>query len=561
MKIQRPRFGVFLFVALVFTLGLSPALARQAAVASAHPMATQAGLEILQAGGNAFDAAVAVSAVLYVVEPYGSGIGGGGFWLLRTQDGKEVMLDGRETAPGKAHRDMYLDDDGNVIPGLSINGPLAAGIPGSPAALVYLAEKYGSKPLKELLQPAIDAARNGFPADDMYLRMAGFRKEPMQASEDASRIFLKDGELPDSNDLIIQEDLAKTFELMAEKGHAGFYEGELAEKLVNGVQEAGGIWTLEDLKNYRVVERDPIRFEWKGMSITSVAPPSSGGIAMAEILNQLEPLDFSKMSETDLIHWISESMRRAYRDRAEYLGDTDFVDVPAELLTSKHYAAGLRQSIRTDRATPSESLSPTQPDSALGDNTTHFSVMDGQGNWVSSTMSVNYPFGSGFVPPGTGVLLNDEMDDFSSKPGEPNVYGLVGAEANAIEPGKRMLSSMSPTFVQSDDRVALIGTPGGSRIITMVTLGVMAFEGGANAEDIVNMPRFHHQYLPDRIQFEPGAFSSTLQSSLETKGHALNENSNTWGNMQVVLKEKASGRMDAASDERGIGQASVIELK
>lgn len=555
---KRPRLGVFSFLLFVL-LSNTAVAAQQAAIASAHPLATDAGAKILRAGGNAFDAAVTISAVLYVVEPYGSGIGGGGFWLLRTKDGREVMVDGRETAPGNSHRDMYLDD-GKVVPGLSINGALAAGIPGSPAALVHLAEKYASKPLAELLQPAIDIARNGFPADDVYIRMAGFRQKPLAAFEEAKNIFLHKGDLPEEGALIVQPDLAKTFELLAAKGRDGFYSGDLAQKMVSGVQAAGGIWTLDDLKNYQVLERDPVKFNWKGLSVTSVPPPSSGGIAMAEILNQLEPLSFPDMTEADGIHWIAEAMRRAYRDRGEYLGDSDFVYVPENLLTSKQYAAGLRQSIRKERATPSDTLAPTQVDHALGDNTTHFSVMDAEGNWVSSTMSVNYPFGSGFVPPGTGVLLNDEMDDFSSKPGEPNIYGLVGAEANAIEPGKRMLSSMSPTFVQNEDRVALIGTPGGSRIITMVTEGVLAFSVGAPAQKIVDMPRFHHQYLPDRIQFEPAAFSPELQESLISKGHELNENSSTWGNMQVVIKDLRTGEMDAASDSRGIGKASVIEL-
>lgn len=555
---KSPLIGGFLFL-LIFPTMLQAETRTQAAVASAHPLATNVGLEILRDGGNAFDAAVAVSAALAVVEPYGSGIGGGGFWLLQTHDGREVMVDGREKAPLKAHRDMYLDEKGNVVPGLSINGPLAAGIPGTPAALVHLAEKYGSKPLIELLQPAIRLARQGFPADEEFRRYLGFRLDAMRGAGDAGEIFLRNGEVPPADTLIVQRDLAKTLEQLAKKGTAGFYAGDTATKLVRGVQQHGGIWTLDDLTQYQVVEREPIRFDWAGMKIISAAPPSSGGIAMAAILNQLEPLDLHALRPADRVHWIAEAMRRAYRDRAEYLGDEDFVKVPKALLTSKAYAAGLRQSIRSDRASPSDTLAPTQPNASGGKNTTHFSVMDSNGNRVAATMSINYPFGSGFVPPGTGVLLNDEMDDFSSKPGTPNGYGLVGAEANAIEPGKRMLSSMSPTLVESGDRVAAIGTPGGSRIITMVTLGVIAFRDGASARDIVDMPRFHHQYLPDRIQFEPEAFTAELQMALEEKGHLLNENDSDWGNMQLVIQNKVTGHAEAASDRRGIGAAQVLK--
>lgn len=553
-----PLIGGFLFLLFLVSCTVQAETRLQAAVASAHPLATEAGTEILAAGGNAFDAAVAVSAVLAVVEPYGSGLGGGGFWLLHEQSGREVMLDGREKAPLKAHRDLYLDDQGNVIPGLSVDGALAAGIPGTPAALVHLAEKYGSKPLGELLEPAIRLAQDGFPADEVYRRYIGFRIRAIQASPDATAVFLRDGNVPEDGELIVQKDLAKTLTLLAQRGSEGFYDGDLAKKLVTGVQQAGGIWTLDDLKQYRVVEREPIRFYWAGMHITSAAPPSSGGIAMATILNQLEGMGLSTLERAERIHWITEAMRRAYRDRAQYLGDEDFVAVPKRLLTSKAYAAGLRQSIRSNQATPSKALAPTQMATGGGQNTTHFSVVDHTGNRVAATMSINYPFGSGFVPQGTGVLLNDEMDDFSAKPGEPNVYGLVGAAANAIEPGKRMLSSMTPTFVEKDGRVAVMGTPGGSRIITMVTLGILGFYDGLNAQQIVDLPRFHHQYLPDRIQFEPGQLDAELRDTLEAKGHTLHENGNAWGNMQLVIQNTKTGVAEAASDGRGIGSSLVL---
>lgn len=529
-----------------------------AGIATAHPMATQAGEKILQQGGNAFDAAVAISAALAVVEPYSSGIGGGGFWLLhRSSDGFEVMLDGREKAPLKAHRDMYLDEQGNVLAKRSIDGPLAAGIPGVPAALQHLSEKYGKLSLKQSLQPAITYARNGFEVDEHYRRMASFRLEALRASPDAARIFLRDNEVPDIGDVIIQKDLAKTLSVIAERGAAGFYSGVLAQQLVRGTRQAGGIWTQQDLKEYSVVERKPLSARYHDMKITSVAPPSSGGVALIEILNQLSHFRLDKLDDAQVVHYIVEAMRRAYRDRAQYLGDTDFVDVPVDRLTSADYATGLAATIHPLKALPSELLPGVTLDNTSRD-TTHFSVIDHQGNRVAATLSINYPFGACFVPPGTGVLLNDEMDDFSSKPGVPNAYGLVGAEANAIAPGKRMLSSMSPTFLETEDRLAVIGTPGGSRIITMVLLGALHFYQGKDAEAVVNAPRFHHQYLPDQLFLEPDALPSAQLKELQARGHLTKQAENTWGNMQLVIWDKKNKRMSSASDKRGVGEAVIL---
>ncbi len=536
-----------------------PAFINQAAIATAHPEATEAGRQILQQGGNAFDAAVAITAALAVVEPYGSGLGGGGFWLLyEAETGRSTMLDGRETAPLAATRDMYLDKQGNVVPTRSIAGPLAAGIPGTPAALVHLAETYGKLPLKVSLQSAIGLAQTGFEVNPVYRRMAAFRLQHLQASPEAAQIFLRDGQVPEEGTKILQLDLATTLKALAEHGLEGFYSGIVADKLIEGARQSGGIWTHEDFRQYSIVEREPVQFEWQGMKVTSAALPSSGGIVMAEIFNQLPLVGFESLKVADQVHLLAEAMRRAYRDRAEYMGDVDFVDVPVEILLSKSYAAGLRQSTRLDRATPSNTLAPTMPLAPEGDNTTHFSVIDQWGNRVAATMSINYPFGAAFVPAGTGVLLNDEMDDFSAKPGEPNVYGLVGAEANAIEPGKRMLSSMSPTFLETEERIGLIGTPGGSRIITMVTLAAMAFKEGASAEEMVTFPRFHHQYLPDHIEFEAGFLTAPLKAELEKRGHTLKENSGEWGDMQIVVVNKKNGRASAASDHRGIGFSFVI---
>jgi len=528
-----------------------------AAVASAHPMATRAGMEILQAGGNAFDAAVAVSATLAVVEPYSSGLGGGGFWLLQAGNGGDaVMIDGRETAPGKAHRRMYQDQNGKVIPDLSVTGALAAGIPGEPAALVHIAKNFGRLPLRTTLAPAIRAARKGFKVTPHYQRMARFRLEALRASPAAATVFLKDNQVPPLGYVVRQPDLAKTLERLAKGGAAGFYAGALAQKLVSGVQKAGGIWRATDLAGYRVVRRKPVVGMYHGYRIISAAPPSSGGVALLGMLNMLRNDKLETLPKVQRQHLIIEAMRRAYRDRAEFLGDPDFVKVPMARLLSDAYADKLRRSFDANKATPSSALKSVTVKTS-GHHTTHFSILDKQGNRVAATLSVNYPFGSGFMPPGTGVLLNDEMDDFSAKPGTPNVYGLVGADANSIAPHKRMLSSMSPTIVEGPDRVAIIGTPGGSRIITMVLHGILGVVAGEDAKRIVSKPRFHHQYLPDVVQYEPGAFDKDELRVLKQEGYHFKLIQGGYGNMQVVIWNTKNNKVSAASDPRGEGLAQV----
>lgn len=528
-----------------------------AAIASAHPEATRAGHAILGAGGNAFDAAVAVSAALAVVEPYGSGLGGGGFWLLhRASDGHEVMVDGRERAPLAASRDMYLDADGEPIPGLSIAGPLAAGIPGTPAALVHLAERYGRLPLAQSLAPAIALARDGVEVGEQYARLAGFRLDALRATPGDSP-FLDAGAPPEPGWRLRQSDLAATLRHLARAGHDGFYRGTVARALVDGVRAAGGIWSMEDLANYRVAERTPVRGAFGSLRYTAAALPSSGGIVLAQILNMLAQDPLESLDEATRDHLLVEAMRRAYRDRSVHLGDPDQVPVPVARLLSEDYAAGLRAGIHPGRATPSALLPGVVDVAPRGHDTTHFSILDREGNRVAATMSLNYPFGSGFVPPGTGVLLNDEMDDFSIRPGVPNVYGLVGNEANAIAPGKRMLSSMTPVFLDDGRRVAILGTPGGSRIITMVLLATLEFVRGGAAEALVGLPRFHHQYLPDRVQFEPGAWSDVRAAALEARGHEVQRLERTWGDMQAVVWDRADREVTAASDPRGEGLAEV----
>jgi len=554
---------------VIFALSVSASIASAevrpgaSAVATAHPLATDAANEILTQGGNAFDAAVAVAATLAVVEPYSSGLGGGGFWLLhRAADDKEIMIDAREKAPLAAHAKLYLDDDGQVIKDASINGPLAAGIPGVPAGLVHLAEHYGRLKLRQSLAAAIRIARGGFESDAIYQKMATLRLEALRASKDAAAIFLKDNKAPDIGSRIIQSELAETLELLADEGAAGFYHGPLAKKLVNGVRSAGGIWSEADLAQYRVVERQPIRIRYRNAEIVSATLPSSGGIVLAVIFNTLTQLSEGK-AETDSvlnIHYIIEAMRRAYHDRAKYLGDTDFVKVPVDRLLSASYASELAKTISPERATPSSELSKIGSDSPESDQTTHYSIIDSEGNRVAATLSINYGFGSGFVAPGTGVLLNDEMDDFVAKPGVPNLYGLVGSTANEIASAKRMLSSMSPTFVDDGKRLAILGTPGGSRIITMVLLGIMSFLEGMSASEIVSARRYHHQYLPDQVSFESGAFPVSMQRALTALGHHLEPYDGTYGNMQIVIWDYQQNKLDAASDPRGIGSSSNHRL-
>jgi gamma-glutamyltranspeptidase/glutathione hydrolase len=346
--------------------------------------------------------------------------------------------------------------------------------------------------------------------------------------------------------------------MIAEKGHKGFYSGELANKLVKGVRDAGGIWTLKDLAQYKVIKRQPITGQFHDMRITTAAPPSSGGVVLVEVLNILEAYDWTKLNDLERTQKIIEAMRLAYRDRAEYLGDPDFVKMPLKQLLSKEYADSLRLLIKPDAPTPSSALPPVPVSGSKGTDTTHFSILDAEGNRVSATLSINYPFGSCFVVPGTGVLLNDEMDDFSIKPGTPNVYGLVGAEANAIEPGKRMLSSMTPTFLDNGQRMAILGTPGGSRIITMVLLGSLEFYAGRDATAIVTRPRFHHQYLPDLVQHEADAFGTDLLQALNHMGYSMKSLDQAYGNMQAIIMDKNTGQVQAASDPRGIGQAEVM---
>jgi gamma-glutamyltranspeptidase / glutathione hydrolase len=539
-----------------------------AAIASGHHLATEAGMAILAQGGNAFDAAVAVSSTLAVVEPISSGLGGGGFFLLHdASTGKDVMLDARETAPAAATPAAFLDAKGALDRDRSVNGPWSAGIPGLPAALVELSAKHGKLPLKTSLAPAIRIAREGFP---VYARMAkGYasRREVMERFPGTREVYLRNGKPIAEGDVFKQPELAQTLERLADGGFDGFYKGQTGKLLLAGVKQAGGKWTADELAGYRVKQREPITFHYRDWKVTTASPPSSGGIALASMLQILEGWDLKQMDAAHRTHLVVEAMRRAFRDRTFFLGDPDFVQIPQKVLTSRDYAQGLRATIHPEKATPSDLLSGN-PTPLEDDETTHFSIIDGQGNRVGATQTVNLLYGSGLIPSGTGVLLNNEMDDFALKPGTPNAFGVMGYEANAPKPGKRMLSSMTPTFMESADKVVVLGTPGGSRIITMVLLGVLGYDDGLDAQQVAALPRFHHQWLPDVIEAESNTFDAATVKQLQAMGHKIDlpgnsaaggrGSSHVWGNLQTVEWNRASNQLSVGSDPRNpVGSGEI----
>jgi gamma-glutamyltranspeptidase / glutathione hydrolase len=527
-----------------------------AGIASANALATEAGFEVLSKGGNAFDAAIAVASTLSVVEPESSGIGGGFMATMYVASGhRNVFIDARETAPAAVNPKDYLNPDGTPNRDTALKGPLSAGIPGEPAGLVWLAKHYGKLPLTASLAPAIRTARDGFKPDSRLIGSIQEERGNIQRWPASAAKFLTDGKAPIAGDIWRDPEQAHTLELLAQYGDSGFYSGETAQKLVDAVRAAGGNWTLKDLSSYRVKERAPIVVDYRGYKIITAPPPSSGGVAIAEILNILSGFDMSKLDQVQRAHLVIESMRRAFRDHNDYLGDPDFVKMPLDMLLSPYYADGLRQTILPDRATPSSMLAPSNGQDP-GMHTTHFSIIDADGNMVAITSTVNYVLGSTFVAQGTGVLLNDEMDDFALVPNKPNVYGLLGSKANAPEPGKRMLSSMSPSLVIGPDRTAVIGSPGGSTIITQVLEGILAFIDGGDAHQVVTHKRFHHQYMPDVVMVEPGAFDAATSEALTRMGYTLKDR-DPWGFMNVVIWDRRTNRLDAASDPRrpdGLGK-------
>lgn len=546
-------------IAVVFCGWSAPGGAAEStsAIASAHPLATAAGRAILERGGNAFDAAVAVAAALGVVEPYSSGLGGGGFFLLhRNADGRQVTVDARETAPAGVTEAHYFDSEGRPIAGATTRGGTAAAIPGMAAGLVHVAQRYGKLPLSVTLDPAIRLARDGFPVDARFARIAGLREAFLQSGVNTA-VLLARGKAPEIGFLLKQAALATTLERIARFGAAGFYEGPVAQAMVDTVNKAGGVWSAADLRGYRVVEREPVRFSYRGAVITAATLPSAGGIALAQTLGMLErfPLERVGVPETD--HLVVETLRRAFHDRARYLADPDFVQVPVARLVSRDYVQKRAAGIDSAHATRSDALGAIETARLESHHTTHLSVVDAQGNRVAATLTINLLFGAGIVPTGTGVLLNNEMDDFSLRPDVPNAFQLRGGIANRIEPGKRPLSSMTPAFVEDDKGVLILGTPGGSRIVSQVLLAIVEYVRSpeVDLQRLVGMPRYHHQYWPDVIEIEPEGFSPEWRSAMAAKGHTIRPVNRAWGNMQAVFKAKRGGAARAASDPRGDGLA------
>jgi gamma-glutamyltranspeptidase/glutathione hydrolase len=470
---------------------------------------------------------------------------------------RDVFVDARETASQWASPARYLDAEGELDRDKAENGAASAGIPGLPAALVHIARKYGRLPLSRSLAPAIRIAREGFPVYDRIADQYLDRKDVMERYASTRAVYLADGDAPEIGEILRQPDLALTLERLGRDGFDGFYRGPVAKALLDAVHADGVDWTADELAAYRVEEREPLRFRYRDFEVVTAPPPSSGGIVLAEVLNVLEGWDLAKLDEAHRVHLVTEAERRAYRDRTLFLGDPDHVAMPIARLASDDYAAGLRAGINPDLATPSASL-PAGPAPAEHVNTTHFSIIDADGNRVAATQTVNLSFGSGMVIPGTGFLLNDEMDDFALRPGTPNAYGVMGYDANAVAPGRRMLSSMSPTFLVGPARIAVLGAKGGSRIITAVLAGILALESGLDSTQFVGIPRYHHQYLPDRISREPGAISDAGVAALRAMGHEVTD----WDGPTVLLQsvdwDRGANVMHAGADPRNVSGAGIV---
>jgi gamma-glutamyltranspeptidase/glutathione hydrolase len=541
-------------------LATQPSIYGENGVVTAHDLeACEAGIEILKNGGNAIDAAVAVSYALAVTHPQAGNIGGGGFMLIHMADGQKVAIDYREMAPAQAHRDMFLDDSGKVIPQLSTRGGLAVGVPGTVAGLQLALDEYGSMPRKKVMKPAIKLAQKGFaiPYDLAY--SFGWLNKAAEGFDETRRVFCRNGEIYKPGEIFKQPDLAKTLKKIQKKGNAGFYEGEVATALAKSSSKFGGNITLADLKNYSARVRKPVEGTYRGLDVISMPPPSSGGIALISMLNMMEPMHFDSVGwhSAQHIQMLVEVQKRAYADRSVWLGDSDFFEVPQEKLLSKAYASMRMADYDSLSVTPSDSIYPLN-DSELAriemvghesEETTHFSVVDKWGNAVSVTTTLNWSFGSYVTVEGHGFLLNNEMDDFSSKPGAANSFGLLGNEANAIAPKKRMLSSMTPTILAKDGKVVLVvGAPGGSTIITTVLQVIHNMvDFGMPVHDAVNVPRFHHQWQPDLIYYGPGAISPETMEVLKDMGYKLAPRYG-YGEVNAIARDRIFGGWIGAPD-------------
>jgi len=550
---------IFLVVSLVVSAATGqaasfrPEKSTDGAVVATSKYATEAGRRVLREGGNAIDAAVAVGYTMAVTHPVAGNLGGGGFAIIRMADGKTYSLDFREMAPGKATRNMYLDSAGNVVPKLSLDGYLAAGVPGTVAGMSAILDKFGTKKLDHLMQPGISYAEKGFVISARNAETFVENKDRLSKHASSRKYFLRpDGSSYKEGDVLVQKDLAKTLRLIARQGPKAFYDGPIADLIEKDMKANGGIMTKEDLKRYKPVWREPVRGTYRGYEIISMGPPSSGGTHIIQMLNILEGYDLQAMGHNSAatVNAMAEAMRFAYADRSEYMGDPDFVKVPVGVLTSKTYADRLRSRIRQGQATPSDQVRPgtSFPE---GTNTTHYSVVDRWGNAVSITYTINDYYGSAAAVNGAGFLLNNEMDDFAIKPGVPNLYGLLGGDANAVEPYKRPLSSMSPTIVLKDGQVYLVlGSPGGPRIITTVMQVILnVADHGMTIREAVDAPRVHLQWIPDELRIEKNGLSADTVEKLTAMGYKVQVLGNM-GDVNAIMVDPKTKLFLIASDPR-----------
>jgi len=535
-----------------------PVRSKNGIVVSASNLASKVGLQILKKGGNAIDAAVAVGFALAVTYPSAGNIGGGGFMVIHLKDGKNITIDYREKAPIRSTSSVYFDEKGNVVPEKIQEGILSAGVPGSVSGLIYALEKYGTMKLADVIQPAINLAEVGFPLEYRLAESIKSSLEDFKKYESTLNVFSKNGLPYLEGNVFKQPDLAFTLKQIKEKGRDGFYKGKVAELIVQQCQKLGGIISKEDLENYEPVERQPILGSYKGYEIVAMGPPSAGGIGLVQMLNVLENFSFNKneWGSSKYIHTLVETMKYAYADRSVHLGDEDFYPVPKGWLISKQYSKEIFGKI-SDEAIPSEKIFVGNPKLYKeSEETTHYSVYDGQGNAVSTTTTINSGYGSKVVVDGAGFLLNNEMDDFSVKPGFANQFGLMGSIANSIEPGKRMLSSMTPTIILKDGFPYLIvGSPGGSTIPTVVLQVVLnCINFKMDIQEAINQPRFHHQWLPDQIDYEEFGMSEDVKNNLIKRGHKIGH-IKSLGRVEGVLIDKENGIIFGATDPRGFGSA------
>jgi len=524
----------------------------KAMVVSARAEASKIGSDILQKGGNAFDAMIATELALAVSYPYAGNIGGGGFMVFRKANGETGGLDYREKAPLAAHADMYLDSLGNVIPGKSTLGATAVGVPGTVAGVIAVHEKFGSLSLKEIMAPVIELAKKGVVVtENQAKRLENYRDIFMEVNSDTTFFAT----VYKTGDTIKYPALANTLQKISDQGKDGFYKGEVAEKLASFIQAKGGYLTVEDLEKYEAKWRSPITFHYKDLKIISMSPPSSGGFTINQIFKMMEPYDLSSYGHNSVksIQLFTEASRRAYADRNYFLGDPDFVEIPLKELLSDQYLQERMQNFSFDKATKSSEVSHGEVQIVESDQTTHYSIVDSFGNAIAATTTINGGYGSKLFSDELGFFLNNEMDDFSSKPGVPNMFGLVGAEANSISAEKRMLSSMTPTIVEKNGKLwMVVGTPGGSTIITAVAQTILnCYEFNMSMQDAVNAPRFHHQWLPDAIIFEPEGFEQDLLTALKNKGYIINEENTPVIGKVDAIKILPSGKLEGGADKRG----------